>query len=42
MKQPDKLIAFYLIPKNIELDPVIISDYQSYSKFDDLQNYQMY
>ena len=31
-----KLIAFYLIPKNIELDPVIISDYQSYSKFDDL------
>jgi iron complex outermembrane receptor protein len=32
----NKLLAFYLIPKNIELDPVIISDYKSYSKFDDL------
>lgn len=33
----NKLLAFYLIPKNIELDPVIISDYKSFSKFDDLQ-----
>ena len=32
----NKLIAFYLIPRNIELDPVIVSDYKSYSKFDDL------
>ena len=30
------MLAFYLIPKNIELDPVIVSDYKSYSKFDDL------
>jgi iron complex outermembrane receptor protein len=32
----NKLLAFYLLPKNIELDPVIVSDYKSYSKFDDL------
>lgn len=32
----NQLIAFYLIPKNIELEAVIISDYKSYSKFDDL------
>ncbi len=32
----DKQIAFYLIPRNIELDPVIISDYKSFTKFDDL------
>ncbi|MCB0750950.1 MAG: TonB-dependent receptor plug domain-containing protein, partial [Ignavibacteriae bacterium] len=29
-------IAFYLIPKTIQLDPVVISDYKSYSTFDDL------
>jgi len=31
------IIVFYMIPKNIELDPIIISDYESYSKFDDLK-----
>src|SRR5210317_1272487 len=30
----NKLYAFYLIPRNIELDAVIISDYKSFSKFD--------
>jgi iron complex outermembrane receptor protein len=33
----DKILAFYLIPKNIELDPVLVTDYRSFSKFDDLQ-----
>ena len=32
----NKLLAFYLIPKNIELDPVVVSDYKPYSKFDDI------
>ncbi|MCB0747570.1 MAG: TonB-dependent receptor, partial [Ignavibacteriae bacterium] len=36
-EKTNKLLAFYLIPKNIELDPVIVSDYKSFSKFDDLQ-----
>ncbi|MDX1702449.1 MAG: TonB-dependent receptor plug domain-containing protein, partial [Melioribacteraceae bacterium] len=33
----EQILVFYLIPKNIELDPIIISDYRSFSKFDDLQ-----
>lgn len=33
----NKVIVFYMIPKLIELDAVIISDYKSYSKFDNLQ-----
>ncbi|MBK7106406.1 MAG: TonB-dependent receptor [Ignavibacteriae bacterium] len=32
----NKKIVFYLIPKTIQLDPVVISDYKSYSTFDDL------
>lgn len=32
-----KVIVFYLIPKLIELDAVIISDYKTFSKFDDMQ-----
>jgi iron complex outermembrane receptor protein len=33
----NKVIVFYLIPKLIELDAVIISDYKTYSKFDDMK-----
>ncbi|MBK8946194.1 MAG: TonB-dependent receptor [Ignavibacteriae bacterium] len=33
----NKKIVFYLIPKTIQLDPVVIADYKSYSTFDDLR-----
>lgn len=36
-KNTKKVIVFYLVPQSILLDPVIVSDYKSYSKFDDLQ-----
>jgi iron complex outermembrane receptor protein len=29
--------AFYLVPKSIEINPVTVTDFISYSKFDDLQ-----
>ena len=29
--------VFYLVPKSIEINPVTVTDYTSYSKFDDLQ-----
>lgn len=34
--QSDNQLVFYLIPKTIELNAVIVSDYKSYSKFEDL------
>jgi iron complex outermembrane receptor protein len=33
----EEKIIIYMIPKSIEIDPVLVSDYKSYSKFDDLQ-----
>ncbi|MBN1301969.1 MAG: TonB-dependent receptor [Melioribacteraceae bacterium] len=30
-------IIVYLIPKSIEINPVLVTDYKAYSKFDDLQ-----
>ncbi|MFZ1291173.1 MAG: TonB-dependent receptor [Melioribacteraceae bacterium] len=35
-EKSNKKIVFYLIPKTIQLDPIVIADYKSYSTFDDL------
>jgi len=32
-----KSFVFYLVPKSIEINPVVVTDYKSFSKFDDLQ-----
>lgn len=36
--QGEKLVIF-MIPKSVEIDPVIVSDYEAYSKLDDLQEF---
>lgn len=36
-EQKNENVVVYLVPKSIEINPVVVTDYQSFSKLDDLQ-----